>query len=337
METPHLPGGRIAVVANDALGNFAVACPVVQGLKIQHQGAQVTLVTGPRVRELARSFRHAHDVMEVWGRDPRSVLQDAARQAPFDLVVNLENTAAAKAITAALSGPESLVVGPSLGADLRGDLPFESGWRGDLWQDREWIHADLTRRYPELSKPFIGELFFRLAYLSGDLPLADLPRAEPPAEIPPVLLATAASLPEKLWPAEKWVALAKALVRRGKRVGLLGAPPKVQNQFWHGGDAEATLISEGGVEDWRGRLTLPEVVGALGRADLVVSLDNGLMHFAAAQGVPVIGLFRNGIHRLWAPPVANVRVIEPGPHHPVAEIAVETVLDTLQEFQISLV
>jgi ADP-heptose:LPS heptosyltransferase len=61
------------------------------------------------------------------------------------------------------------------------------------------------------------------------------------------------------------------------------------------------------------------------------------MHFAAAQGVPVIGLFRNGIHRLWAPPVANVRVIEPGPHHPVAEIAVETVLDTLQEFQISLV
>lgn len=59
-------------------------------------------------------------------------------------------------------------------------------------------------------------------------------------------------------------------------------------------------------------MTLPQVVGAIEGARLVVSIDNGIVHLACATDTPVVGLYRHGIHRLWAPPSANVRIVEPG-------------------------
>ena len=39
------------------------------------------------------------------------------------------------------------------------------------------------------------------------------------------------------------------------------------------------------------RLPLPEVAGLLARADLVVGIDTGLVHLAAALGTPTLALF----------------------------------------------
>jgi ADP-heptose:LPS heptosyltransferase len=73
---------------------------------------------------------------------------------------------------------------------------------------------------------------------------------------------------------------------------------------------DAALV-EGGVQDLRGRLTLPEVAGALAQARAFVTVDNGLMHVAAAVGTPTVAIFGASPRRLWAPPVSCVRVLEP--------------------------
>lgn len=50
-----------------------------------------------------------------------------------------------------------------------------------------------------------------------------------------------------------------------------------------------------------GQLTLPQTFAALERCDLVISVDTGPMHAAAAMGTKTIGLFGPNIPTLWAP------------------------------------
>jgi heptosyltransferase-1 len=192
-------------------------------------------------------------------------------------------------------------------------------------------------RYPFLATPFIGEIFVRLAYIdpienaewAGGIPSYLFPSSPPSIDVPDTLIATGASLPEKLWPAEKWESTAKRLRDAGLRVGLLGAPPKRQREFYHSDDGDERLVRGGLCDDLRGRLSLPEVVGALERAKLVVTLDNGILHFAAASNRPTVGLFRRDISRLWAPPNPNLIVLTPrdGPVAMIPESEVWSAID----------
>ena len=137
--------------------------------------------------------------------------------------------------------------------------------------------------------------------------------------VPDVILSITASLPDKLWPIERWKALVNHLTAGGLSVGLVGAKPVDQGRYWQGADDESALIAAG-VIDLRGLFSLPQVVSVLDAARLVLSLDNGIVHLGCATNTAVVGLFRNGIHRLWAPPQPNLHVIEPGDDGRVADI-----------------
>jgi ADP-heptose:LPS heptosyltransferase len=311
---------RIAVIANDALGNYVVSTPLLQMLRENFPGARLHYFSGPRVEEfwsrdqnIDRGFAFPHDGFPA-----------AYRHDPYDLVVNIEQGPGAKMLTGVLGSGGALVCGP---CSVEGrDLPYADDSRGALWRDREWIAPGLEKRYPFLQSSFIGEIFCRLCYLEGQVPGYQVPTDRPPIELPQVLIATAASLPEKLWPVEKWIQAIAELRRRGYTVGLIGAKPAHQQQFWQGGSGEEEIVATGMVEDLRGRLTLPQVAGGLRGAALVLTLDNGILHLAVAAGTRTIGLYRHGIHRLWAPPAKNLRVVTPGEGGAVSEIAVDEVL-----------
>ena len=318
----------VAIVANDALGNFAAATPLAQGLKQAH-GARVALISGPRIAEMAAGSVF-DEFVPALNRPPREVAPELAALAP-DLVINIESSLWSKAYSAILCGSDAFVCGPCLAADGRAELPFPDDDRGSLWADSRWIAPDIRDRYPFLQSSFIGEIFYRLAYLEGPLPRYSFPCEDPGSGLPDVIFATAASLPEKLWPVEKWIALARGLQVRGLTVGLVGAKPSDQSRYWHGSNDESRLVAEGGVEDLRGQFKLPQVVGALDRAKLVVSLDNGIMHFACATSTPVVALFRHGIHRLWTPPAPNLTALTSNEGGLVADIPVEEALAAADE------
>jgi ADP-heptose:LPS heptosyltransferase len=95
----------------------------------------------------------------------------------------------------------------------------------------------------------------------------------------------------KVWPAERFVAVARALtgpggVLDGARVAVLGGPGAVERDM-----AAPVLAALPGALDLVGRLSLPEVAAVLRRAALYVGNDSGLMHLAAAAGAPTLGLF----------------------------------------------
>ncbi|MBX3115471.1 MAG: glycosyltransferase family 9 protein [Fimbriimonadaceae bacterium] len=327
---------RIALIANDALGNFAISSPIAQILREMHRPARLDGFTGSRVMEIAEECPWFDEVIAVYGDSPRAVSRKLLDRPEYDLVINVENAAWAKSLTSILAGENGMVIGPCANADGRGDFPFENNPEGRLWADPKWTREDLRIDYPFLSSGHIAEIIARCCYWDGPIPAYHLPKHDPNRDIPDVLMATTASLPEKLWPIENWLELAHLIADSGRTMGLLGAKPKDQGKFWKGADDETRLVQEAPVDDLRGELTLPQVVGALDRASLVVTLDNGILHFACSTQTPVVGLFRNGIHRLWAPPVPNLKVIEPGVGGIVADLPVQRVWSAINNFQIQL-
>jgi ADP-heptose:LPS heptosyltransferase len=325
-ELPASP--RIAVVTNDALGNFAAATPLMQMLAARFSPVALDYFGGTRVAELAEASDLINRAPCLFGLPPRSFSESLPE--PYDLVVNIERTAWGRCATALLTGETGYACGPCIDDEGRRDLPFPRDARGELWADQEWIADDITSRYPFLDSGFIGEMVCRLVYLEGPVPAYRLPREAPDIAVPEVLISVTASLPEKLWPIDRWIALVHDLRDRDLSVGLVGAKPVHQASYWEGSDFEANVI-EAGVEDLRGLLTMPQVVGAIERARLVVSIDNGIVHFACATDTAVIGLYRHGIHRLWAPPSANVRIVEPGSGGRVEEIPTASVWRHIDE------
>lgn len=303
---------KIAILANDALGNFAVATPLAQKLRSSAPGGVIDYFGGERTLELeSASVGKLYDRrFSLLGADFGDAIRQGKQRSDelggYDLVINIEIGPAHKAFATALGG--RFTCGPALSPDGRGDWAFPEDARGDLWRDPEWVSADLTAQYPFLESGFIGEVFFRLAYQEGALPGYFFPSEQPILEVPQVLISTGASLPSKLWPTSKWREL---LSDFASPPGLLGAPPKRQRDFYHTQDSEQAFVDEGLVVDLRGKLSLPEVVGALADARLVVTIDNGILHFAAAAEAPTVGLYRRDIWRLWAPPNPNLRVVTP--------------------------
>jgi ADP-heptose:LPS heptosyltransferase len=324
---------RIAVFANDAIGNFVVVTPLLQMLREAWCPATVDFYGGRRTWELQAESDLFDWTYPLWGTAPAKAVEAMLGRmsgAAYDLVVNVESTYASKVYAGVAAGSHGLVCGPCVADDGRGDLPFADDERGRLWQDRDWIAQGLALRYECLTSGFIGEIFCRLCYLQGPIPRYRVPRHAPPVDVPDLLISTAASLEEKLWPFDCWVEVLKWAGSHGLSVGLLGASPAAQRQFWQGSTAEDQLVATGRVTDLRGTMTLPQVAGALAHARLVLTIDNGILHLAAAGEARTVGLFRHGFHRLWAPPAPNLAVLTSGNDGPVAEIALECVLKELE-------
>jgi ADP-heptose:LPS heptosyltransferase len=108
---------------------------------------------------------------------------------------------------------------------------------------------------------------------------------------PWLVLGPTANWARKVWPAERFVAVAQALTGpggalEGAGIAVVGGPGAAEAAM-----ARPVLAALPGAVDLMGALSLPEVAAVLGRASLYLGNDSGLMHLAAASGAPTIGLF----------------------------------------------
>ncbi len=99
-----------------------------------------------------------------------------------------------------------------------------------------------------------------------------------------VVLLTATSRDDKLWDEANWRLLARAFLERGL-TPILPAGNALERQR-----AERLAVAVPGAVV-PPPLSLPQVAALVARADLVVGVDTGLAHLAAALRVPVIALY----------------------------------------------
>lgn len=309
------PEPHLAVVFYDSIGDFVVTTPLLRGLREKYPGCVVDYFGGERTRELEAASPLLDDRQSLFGTAdglralPAYLADRVAAAGPYDLAVNCESHPVAR-LAVSLIGPD-YVVGPAFTPDLRGDLPFPETRVDALWGET-WNAADLLQRYGDvLTSQYIGEILCRLARVATDFRRTEVPTAIPPGAVPDVLIATGANRGAKLWPAPYWREVIAWCSRQGLSIGLLGSAPAQQAQFYHSVDAESWLLAHTELIDLRGQYSLPEVAGAVGQARVCVTIDNGIMHLAAAVCTPTVAIFGGSPWRVWAPPVSHVRVLLP--------------------------
>src|SRR5436309_7782752 len=158
--------------------------------------------------------------------------------------------------------------------------------------------------------------------------------ASPPR--PLVALAPGAVGPGKRWASRSYAELARRLAAAGIGVWVLGGPNEAPFA------REIVAAAGNGARDLTGN-DLRDAIIALAAVDAAVSNDSGLMHVAAAIGVPTVALFGPTDPRLWGPLNPLAAAIEPPSdrpcprcarrncddvrHRDVDEIAVDRVFD----------
>ncbi len=109
--------------------------------------------------------------------------------------------------------------------------------------------------------------------------------------------------PAKRWPTEHFGALAKKLIAEGKQVWLFGSPKdaEISREIQQGSDEQCVNLI--------GKTSLDDAVDLMSLASAVVANDSGLMHIAAALGIPQLSLFGSSSPTFTPPLSKRARVI----------------------------
>ena len=126
-----------------------------------------------------------------------------------------------------------------------------------------------------------------------------------PADRPYVVLLTATSRDDKLWPDAHWIALGQNLAAKGLRCILPGGSPTERERAAH---IAAALGVDAAVA--APPLDIPTLAQLISGARCVIGVDTGLTHLGAALGKPTLAIFcatdpgLTGVHA--AQPVVNL-------------------------------
>jgi heptosyltransferase-3 len=145
-----------------------------------------------------------------------------------------------------------------------------------------------------------------------------------PSGQPVIVLAPTANWAPKVWPAERFVTLFQRLADDhipGAVAAVIAGPGKMEAAM-----ANRVLQALPDAINLIDRLSLPEIAAFLSRSRLFVGNDSGLMHLAAASGVPTLGLFGPTNAAEYAP--AGQRAIAlVGPDAAMASVSVNAAIE----------
>ncbi|MGD1092980.1 MAG: glycosyltransferase family 9 protein [Bryobacteraceae bacterium] len=256
----RLPSGsRIAVIRLRSLGDCVLTTPALALLKAYRPDLKLTVVVEPR---FAGVFEDNPDIDDI---------RPGATRA--DLTLNLHG------------GTRSMLL------TLACRAKFRAGFAHHRYS---FIYSAKIPRAQEIlgvnRRVHTAEHLASAVFWLG-VPQAPIPRAKLMAENAPGQYASIhpfASLPEKTWPADRFLAVADYL---RDHYGL-------EPVFLAGPDDDVAPFSGFRVLQ---NAPLAQVKSLLSGAQLFVGNDSGPAHIAAAFGVPVVALFGSSDPVTWAP------------------------------------
>ena len=265
---------RVLVVAPAWVGDMVMAHALVPGLV--RRGAAVEFLAPPATSDLARRMpgvSAVHDLNVGHGALGLRERRDAAKRLKsrhFDWAIVLPNSFKS-AVAPFLAGipRRTGFIGEARYGLLNDRHRLDTGSLPRL-VDRFAALADVEPETPGLrADPERREALCDEFGLRGDTLIALCPGAE--------------YGPSKRWPAQRFAELARRLASKGAEVFILG----------NARDAELgrSIARCSPALDLTGKTGLLDAVDILSAASAAVTNDSGLMHVAAALGLPVAGIY----------------------------------------------
>jgi ADP-heptose:LPS heptosyltransferase len=278
--TPAPPPTRPVVVSLRAsgLGDLCTVVPALRGVRRAFPDATHLLAAPAALWPLARATGAVDGLLDVRGLE-----QPIPYRGRVDVAIDLHGC-----------GPEShrllLDLGPlRLLAHSNGTVPYTGpSWVEELHDVRRW--CDLLVQ-------------FGIPCDTGDLGL------EPPDEEPvpgtrrATVIHAGAGAPDRVWPFERWAAVAREELANGHRVVLTGSPAERTLA-----EAIADATGRSGVLVLAGETDLSALMRVVAHAGRVLSSDTGVAHLAYAFGIPSVTLFGPMAPRYWGPPPSGPHV-----------------------------
>jgi len=305
----------ILVIKLSALGDVVLALGPLAAIRRHHAGARLTVLTTEPYRGL---FAASGLADAVWV-DPRphlltqplawGQLMRRVARARFDRIYDLQTSGRTTAYfrTLRLMGAAPPWSGIAPGCAFRHDTPH-----------RTHLHT-LERQAEQLRIAGLpGSTFPDLSFTWTDPEAVTLDRLDLPDRFALLVPGGSAHRLDKRWPAERFGALARALVGEGLTPVLLGTADEA--------DAVATIRAAcPAAVSLLGRTSLMDIPALGHQAALSVGNDTGPMHMIALAGCPTVALFSAAStpdkHRPRGPSVVCLRRAS------LADLPLDAVLD----------
>ncbi|KNC19255.1 glycosyl transferase [Arthrobacter sp. RIT-PI-e] len=255
------------------LGDLLVAVPALKGLRRAFPEHRILYAAQEWLRPVIALTGAVDDLLPTHGLDDPLPVEHGR----IEIAVNLHG-----------NGAESRGRLEAIGAQRR--MGYRApGWDGPRWHDgalerERW--ASLVSWHGVPADPLDCGLL--------------VPEGGSPAP-GAVVIHVGAAYGSRLWPVERFAAVARVLADSGHRVLFTGSEKERPRAL---AVADAAGLPEDSVA--AGRLTLDRFAGLISGAALVISADTGAAHLASAYARPSVVLFGPAPPSAWGPP--------PGPH-----------------------
>lgn len=275
---------RIGLLIPAGIGDAVVASAITQDIARQLR-ASITVVAGRENAGIAPLMPGVSEVATVDFARPLDVLS-AVRARNFDAVIDCAPWPRITAAIAAMSSSPCTVGFRTAGQHRHYAYGFAVTHRADRHELEN--HRDLARALgvdpvssPSLTVP---ELSPSLSVLPERYVVCHLWAGGYRAHL-------------REWPLDRWREVIDTILSRGCPVVLTGGPGDrdASERFWRSLSREDLAI------DLAGRTTVQELVAILAHSQLVLSVNTGAMHVAAAVGAPTIGLHGPTSAMRWGP------------------------------------
>ncbi len=301
---------KLLVRATNWVGDAIMSIPALGAIRQHWPEAQITILARPWIAELYKGQPFVDRVMplNVASRSPMAMERAARelREEQFDCVILLQNAFSAAWLAWRAKIPQRI----GYARDGRGILLTEAvavPKAGEIPAHESFYYLELLRRAGWLeSIPEAAQISLNLSAGAAEAAESRLREVGVRPQAKRVALAPGAAYGSaKCWPAERFAAVADALIDEfGADVILFGASSELEicrqiaNRMHH----RPVILA--------GQTSIGELPALFSRCSLFVGNDSGAMHVAAAVGVPVVAIFGSTDPQGTAPVTSQKKLVQ---------------------------
>lgn len=275
---------RILIVKTSSMGDVVHALPAVSDMARAVPGIEIDWLVERSFAALPGQHHAVRRVITLqWRKWRKSLLSQETRlalsdwrsemqQDRYDLIIDMQGLLKSAAFACVANGPRA-------GYDWHSIRePIASLFYKQKAHVSRQLHA--VDRCRQLAAQILG---YDLPETPPDFGLQASPPAWTPGPGPFAVLIPCASRPEKLWPTANWIEVGSRLKAEGVNLAIMWGSPE-EHQL------ALTIANQtgGSVPPF---LTVQQAADTLAQAQLVVGLDTGMSHLAAAHGRPTVGIY----------------------------------------------